>query len=209
MINIDIRCVDDELRNIILNKKKYNNKIILYALACIELIEIIKIEKKIPKKIIKYLNILKDYINCYIDFDFLNHLSKNKITVIIENNDINNIINSDSSNSLDFNEKLDIMITDDTNMVIELSEGNGKLINYDYYDQDIDPMTKIQAKKLFNLLDKNKDGVISALDAIYINELALHHPLIFNQQFDELIINLLTSGKNNKIDFNLFLDYFI
>src|SRR4029078_8393610 len=121
-MEINIICINDELRQIVHNKKYYDNDTVLYALALLEIIEIIKQSHFIPPKFIKYLKHIKKNIYCYIDFDFLNHLSQNKIKVLInEENLTNSSSSSDRSNELlNLEEKIDRMLKKDSILLNEI-----------------------------------------------------------------------------------------
>jgi len=159
--------------------------------------------------LIKCLKYLENIINCYIDFKLLKYLAKNKTKVIInENNSLNSSSSFDfSSSSFDLNEKIEEMLNYDSCIFNEIIKKNSKKKKDEYgiINDDIIYLSK----KLFNLLDKDKDGFISALDAINVIKIIKHYPLIFKHNFDDTIIYLRTSEIKNKIDFDIFFNYFI
>lgn len=205
-MELDINHIDKELNNIIDNKKVYNNKIILHALAMIELITITKETNLITYKFIEYLNYLKCYIKCYIDFDFLFYVCNHKEKVIIKDNFINDFDENSSTLSLSSNEDLDHrinkMLRDDSCLLNEIIQDD-EFLKYEEFDKKILKLSK----RLFNLIDVDRDGYISALDALHILKITKKYPLLFENNFDDMIVSLLTS--KNKITFDVFLKYLL
>lgn len=204
-MEINIGCINNELRQIISNKKKYNNEIILHALATLELLTVSKETNVISYEMVKLLTYLREFMRCYIDFDLLNYVSNNnkKITFI---DTLQDKLGSSDSSTQSINTKINKMITEDTNMMKNIIEN--KLTDFDIYGS-IDIKTLELSKKLFNILDADKDGYISALDAIRILKICKKYPLAFENNFDDTIVYLLTSQNDNKMDFNAFFHLFI
>lgn len=209
-MELDIKCIDKELNLIISNKKKYCTDVILYALATLELIANIKTTNVISYKFIKFLTYLKNYLECSIDFDFIQYLCNYQKNVIITENSSNeSSLLSSMSDSFteDIQTKIDDMIFNDSTVLHELIEKEITQINKDIYGP-IDKKTLNLTKRLFNILDFDKDGYISALDAIHILEIIKKYPLMFENNFDDTIVDLLTSDFNKKIDFSSFFKNF-
>lgn len=203
-MELDINHIDKELQNIVVNKKTYNNEIILHALGMIELITITKETKLITYKFIKYLNYLKHYIKCYIDFDFLFYVCNHKEKVIIKNNlniSCTSLTSSSSSND-DLSDRINKMLKNDSSLLNELVRDD-EIFKQDIYGE-IDKKVLKLSKRLFNILDVDKDGFISALDALHIIEITKRYPLLLDNNFDDTIVYLLTSDLHNKITFDVF-----
>lgn len=206
-MELDIDFINKELKNIVNNKKIYTNDIILHALATIELITITKQTNLISYKFIQFLNYLKQYIKCYIDFDFLLYAYNNKKNIIIKENGLSTSTSSFSSNSSgesnqDLNDKIDKMLKNESILLNEIVKDNVILKKDDY--GDIDKKVLKLSKRLFNILDIDNDGYISALDALHIIEITKKYPLLFENNFDDTLIYLLTSENYNKINFDVF-----
>lgn len=211
-MELDMNCINRELNYIITNKKRYNSDIILYAMATLELISTTKNTKMVSFKFIKLLTYLRKYLNCSIDFDVLTYLCNCKKNIIVQSpNTSSNSSNSDltlsssdsisSINSDDLNAKIDNMVYHDTNMLHEIINKEEKILQHDQYGF-VDKKLLTLTKKLFNLIDSDKDGYISALDAIHILEISKKYPLIFENNFDDTIVELLSINK--KVDFYSF-----
>ena len=205
-MELDIKCINKELNLIISDKKKYCNEVILYALATLELISNTKTTNVISYKFIKFLTYIKTYLNCSIDFDFINYLYTYQKNVIVDDHhnltDSSNTSSSDSSND-DIQSKIEEMIKNDSHLLCELLEKETKALDKDLYGP-IDKKTLNLIKRLFNVLDVDQDGYISALDAVHILEITKKYPLIFEHNFDDTIVDLLTSNREKKIDFYSF-----
>ena len=204
-MELDIKCINKELNLIISDKKKYCNEVILYALATLELISNTKTTNVISYKFIKFLTYIKNYLNCSVDFDFINYLYTYQKNVIVDDHVSSESLNSLSSDSYgdDIQEKIEEMIKNDSHILCELIEKEARTLDKDTYGP-IDKKTLNLIKRLFNILDVDKDGYISALDAIRILEISKKYSLIFEYNFDDTIVELLTTSKERKIDFYSF-----
>ena len=209
-MELNINCINKELKRIILNKNKYSTEVILYALGAIELIFQIKKINIIPIKFIKYLKKIKDNMNCYIDFQYLNYISKNKKKIFIKDNSIqlSNSSSSSSSSSSNLNNKIQKMLKEDSILLKKIIKKEKKSLKMDDYGRIDNYIIKL-IKMLFDLLDFNRDGYISALDAIQILKINKKNPFILQNNFDKIIVDLLVFEMNNKIDFYDFYKYII
>ena len=204
MLKIDITYIEEEAKYIMLNKISYIDEIILYALAFFETIIIIDNTNKLSDIFIKILYKLQPHIKCCIDFDFLKYVNNtnNNVTLLYNKLDSSNILyNSSNSNysTVNMEDKINNMLMIDSNLITELLENNDMILrNDDYGEINNDVIDK--AKELFNLIDINKDGYISAIDIIQVDK---PHQLVF----DSKIINILLLY--GKIDFNQFFMFLI
>ena len=206
-MNFDINCINIELNNIIKNNKKHNNITILYALAAIEFINIMKKTNNIIYDFIKIMEYLKEQINCYIDFNFLKYVFEHKKKIIFYGDNIADSLsdNFDSYDSLKLSECIDNMLKDDAfllNTIINKNVFDFTYDEYDEYDGMIDKSVIKLSKRLFDILDKDKDGYINALDTLYIMEMYEKYILLFEYNFIDEILQILII--NGKLDFNLF-----
>lgn len=199
-IDVNITCIDNELKRIIHYKKHYDCVIILYALATLELIILMKSNNQIHKDFIRFLNVLSECMNCYIDFNFYNYLYNNNVIVMIKYDELES--SSSSSWDMDFSDRINNMIEKDSIVVNTLINSQNNAFNDEFGLIDSDLINSF--KKLFDLIDYDKDGYISALDAIRLHEISLKYAIIFDYNINSIIINLLTSD-NNKIDFIRFM----
>ncbi|QKF94228.1 EF-hand domain-containing protein [Fadolivirus algeromassiliense] len=204
-MELDIDHISKELKHIITNKRIYNNKIVLHALAVIELITITQETNIISYKFIKYLTYLKHYMKCYIDFDFLYYLYNHKEKIIIKNNLSLSTSSCSSSSSENLNTKIEKMFVDDSILLNEIINDSNIFKNDEYGEMD-KRVIKL-SKRLFNLIDVDKDGYISALDALHIMEITKKYPLLGESNFDDTIVYLLTSDSHNKITFDIFMKW--
>jgi len=189
-MEININCISNEL-NIIMNKHKdYNSKIILYVLAAQELIIIIKKTHMVPFAFLKIMRHLRNYVNCYIDFDFLFYVSHNnkKITWC----DKFKLLSSD--NSADIYD----MLQKDSELLNNIIDNNIYGDEYGTIDKDVIDISK----RLFNIMDRDKDGYINALDVLYISNICEKYVLVFENNFIDIMIETLINHKF--IDFYMF-----
>lgn len=209
-MELEINCLTNELKKIINDKNKYSSETILYALGLIEIISLINKINIMPLNFIKYLNKIRENINCYIDFEYLNYICKNKKKIFIK--ETSTLCNSSSStgslisNNLD--DEIENMLKDDLVLLNELIENEEKLLNIDEYGKINNKILKL-IKIFFDLLDFNKDGYICALDAIKIIKINKKYPLLFVSNFEKKIVDLLIADVDNKIDFFLFNKYLL
>jgi len=213
---LNINCINIELNNIIKNSSKHNNKTILYALAAIELINIMKNTKKVIYEFIKIMEYLKNKVNCYIDFEFLEYVYKNNKNVTLCDNNIessefgllgNKLSDAIYDNDIVFDElsfstnklfdHIDYMLKGDTFLLNTIINKNVLYID-DEYGEVNEPIIKI-SKKLFDMFDRDNDGYINASDVLYIMKIHKKHVLMLEHDFFDKISQLLITG--NKIDF--------
>ena len=153
----NINNIVNEVNIIIKNKNKYNVKTILYALGVREQIETMKSTCIIDPIFIQLLEYLKSYISCYIDMDLLKYVCLHKKKIILPDESLtssNGTNSSASSSQEDLNGAIEKMIISDSiavNKIIESSNDKSK---------------QLFAEKIFNLLDFDKNGYITALDII-------------------------------------------
>src|SRR5437868_6646693 len=125
-MELNIDCITNELNKIIINKNKYSNEIVLYALGLIELVFIINKINILPFEFIKYLRKIKNNINCYIDLEYFNYIYKNKKKIFIKEA---SPLNSSSSSSLisgNLNDEVEKMLRDDSIKINEIMENEKK-----------------------------------------------------------------------------------
>jgi hypothetical protein len=228
---MNINCIKREVNLIINSKNKYSNETILYALAVLELIYIIKSTITIPSKFIEYISILKKYINCNINYDFIRYLQKDKHKLYSfinppnaedsnssnspsrSSSDIGSYISSKSTASMD--ELVNELLKRDEQVINEIMSDQldynhknkkYKHINGNNYNLSSKDLIK-QSKIFFNMIDIDGDGYISANDTIEILKFNRKNPLIFPFDLVGIVIYLLKDG--NKIDFNLFILHFV
>ncbi len=196
-MDLNLTCISSEIYNIINNRKKYDNYTILICLAIRELIIIGKEISILPVEFITYLIYIGNHVQCYIDFELLKYLCDNKKLVkIIDNNELLNLSGSISSSSDELEIKITRMLNNDSiviNKINNLNENN--------------PQNDI-ARNIFNEIDANNDGLITALDILYIIHNEDDNKSIFNTEIMNSIINLLLSGEYDKINFDLFLSVY-
>jgi hypothetical protein len=206
-MEININCIKSELDTIIKNYKKYSNKIILHTLASLELIAIIKKTQIITYDFIKTIRFLSSYMNCYIDINLFDYACNNNKKVILYDNSINfgDICMTDSDSSYDkLTDKIENMLINDALLLNDIIEKDNNFMNKDEYG-NIDSKVISLSKKLFNILDKDKNGLITPLDLLNIIDLFDNDCLIFEYNFiDNLLQSLITQ---NFIDFDLFFNF--
>ncbi len=197
-MDLNLTCINNEIYNIINNRKKYDNYIILICLAIREIIIIGKETNVLPAELISYLIYIENYVDCHIDFELLKYLCDNKKLVkIIDNNEL--LSNSISSSSDDLEIKIIKMLNNDSisiNKIYNLNENNQK-----YQINDV-------ARNIFNEIDNNNDGFITPVDILYVIHNEDNNKLIFNPDIMYSLINLLLSGEYDKINFDLFLSIY-
>lgn len=214
MVTINLECIMIEISKII-NKfdlNKFNCNILLYCLGIQESIKIIKMNKRITNEFIFILQKIEKYIVCDIDINFYIYLKKNDVDIDIDNVNLDMSVSSSTSSSTDslnLNTKIEKMLQKDMILLNNLIESNNVSNNAssDMYGK-INSETINLSKKIFNYLDHNKDGFISALDAIKLIDRAKKNPLIFEFDINVILVKLLILF-DNKIDFDNFFTYFI
>ena len=215
MIDIRMDHVRNEIDIIMKNKKRYDNRIVLYTLALTEWMNIIEKSKRISLEFIRVLRILKSSINCHIDFDILEYLCKKNMDVVFTygeevypltrskgSTESSLSTSTDGTNMSDIyvNDRITKMVKDDTEKLVSLMSPTIDVKNDDY--GIVDSKTLSLSKEIFNLIDGDKDGKISAIEAIRIIELSKKVPLVFEFDIEEVFVQLLVSSK--PIDFYKF-----
>lgn len=200
-MDLNIDCINIELNNIIRNvNKKHNHKTILHALVAIDCIDMIYKTHKIVYNFIQALKYLKNKIDCYIDFEFLEYAYHNKKKIILYESDI--ITQFDSKLIYaPLHDCIDNMLKSDALLLNAIINESVSDIVYDEYGE-VDDFTVQLLKKLFKLLDRDRDGYINALDALHIIEMHEKYILVFEHNFIDNVLQILII--NGKLDFNTF-----
>ena len=197
-MEININYIHNELNIIITDNKKHTGKTVLYALAALEIISIIQNTYIIPFQFIKILNYLKNYMNFYIDFDFLLYVYENKRKVILKHNADEELEEFEQSNIFD---NINDMLKKDAEILNSIINNNNT--TNDEYGK-IDKNVIKLSKKLFNIIDKDKDGYISALDILHLIKICNKYILVFENNFIDTMTQILIVHR--KIDYYLFLE---
>ncbi len=194
-MELNFTCINSEISNIIHSRRTYDYYIVLICLVIKDLIKNTKESHELSKNLITYLLRIKDYIDCYVDYDLLVFIYENKKYVtIIDNSELFNINLSGSLSSS--GEDLDFKI-------IKMLKEDAIILNKLYELYNINNNKNLLARYIFNLIDSNNDGLISAQDILAMvcnNELFAH----YNDEFKSSIVNLLALNQTNKINFELF-----
>lgn len=210
MINIKLGNIIVELKQIIKNRYIYDNIIVIYAIAFIDNLEIVKMSKKINCELVKTLQFLKNYVNSHIDIDFYKYLVDHDETVDIEDYDISDL---DEKNYL--NKSSDSRSSESSNNTNDLHNGSDESVNvndtsdlilfddYGYVNKNILKLSKY----IFDLIDLDKDGFINATDVIKLIDIIKRHPLIFEFDIETIFAHLLT--KYRKINFKTFYKFLV
>jgi hypothetical protein len=200
MLKFNIKCIEGELQNIILNRPFYNDEIIVYALGFFETVNIIDNTNKLSDIFIKILHKLVPHVNCDLDFNFLKDINDSKKDIMLVHDNLgSSFLQSSSSGILE--DKINTMLVNDSKLINMLVTDNNNIMPKTDDYGNIDDILLANAKKLFDLIDKNHDGFISALDIISIDNNTNKFV------FDSEIINLLLLY--GKIDFNQYFYYLI
>ena len=195
-ISLEFGCIIKEINEIINNRKKYDNDIVLHALAILELINTMRYTKNINLKLIQFLEHIKIHINCHIDFEQLNYIYDNgKEFSFNENVPLNESTDS-IIDHIDMN--FEEIIEHESELLFSLMNNSEDSINH--LDQTILDL----CKTLFDLLDVDKDGYISAIDTLYILKILKKNTLLFGSDYSDIIVHLLTLNKLGKINFETF-----
>lgn len=203
MIKLDISHIYNELNIIITNNKKYLSETILYAIAALEIVNIIEDENIIPFKFIEIMQYLKQYVNCYIDFDLITYICKTNKLVSIDL-DKNNYIEKIYDRSYNIYTEIEDMLKKDNEMlnnIINEKEDNDEIDEYGKIDKNV----IFISKRLFDLIDKNKMGYLTALDILRLLNINNDFILLLNDNFYNDMIYILLRDK--KIDYNSFIKY--
>jgi Ca2+-binding EF-hand superfamily protein len=204
-MELNFTCINGEISTIINNKNKYNSYIVLICLALKELVLKIKETFLISSDFIMYLTHIREYIQCDINFNLLAYLCNNKkIIKMIDNSELfnPNLSYSISSSSDDLENKITKMLYNDLTII-------NKIYNL-YNNDDIN----IIAKNIFDMVDYDSDGIISALDLLIVvnnnsNSNNINSDTILTDDFVNSIINLLLHNSCDKITFELFFNNFM
>jgi hypothetical protein len=187
-----INIIKNNIQNIIKNKKYYDSASVLYSICCMQIIN---------ENIDETININNN------DHNILYYLSKIKYN----NNIISDSYTSISSLSSSLNSNSDIydqikdMLEKDNKKLEEVLECDNK-----NNKQKIKPnFLMVIARKLFNVIDLDKDGYISPCEAIILHEINEKYPLAFNKSLCHIFVYLFCNANNMKINFEQFYDYLI
>jgi hypothetical protein len=206
-----IKTIKKELKSILSTKcPKHDNVLILYILASIELINKSNDTLTLPSEILHYLNhIKKSYPGFNYDklVDTFKLKNNQPITFIKQSHnssvfalDSNTSIHDDSD--MDIDNQINQMIINDSNMIYNIindkQQSNINLFNL---------QTIKLARKLFDSLDTNNDGHITAMDLINSHGSSIFDHLILKHKYIDVCIQLLI--EYGQIDFNDFLNYII
>lgn len=204
-MEIDIYCIKNELNKI--RDSYIDSYIILHALAALELIDIIKETNIITWDLIKILRYLQKDINCYIDFDLFNYLyTKKKIVILKDNNEELDIIEEENLLSQNLQHRINKMLFEDRILLNQLLETHQISLDKDCYGK-LDKNVLDASKRLFDIVDVDKDGYISAMDVVIVIEKYKEHPLIFENDLCNVMVELIVSKRIPRIDFQIFHNY--
>ena len=198
-MELNFSCINGEISRIINNRNKYDYDVVLLCLVVKEYLMQIKINKIIPKEFIEYLSCIKNYLNCDIDFRLLIILSENDNKVnIIDNSELfcTSLSSSLSSSSGDFDFKITKLLEEDTKNMNKI---------YEFYNIHHDKHKLAQC--IFELIDSDNDGFISALDILIMLHENMNEPFV-DDDFKYSIINLIAVNQCNTINFNMFMNIF-
>lgn len=206
-MDFDISHIYNELNIIINDSKKYSLKIILYVAAALEIINnlsdvLSNNERVIPYKFIKIMKYLREYVNCYIDFELIIYLCE---TQQIVNFRIKEEIIDDKQfgKQLNIHEAIEDMLIKDTNLLNAIIYSDH--LNNKY--KKIDKNVILLSKKLFKLIDKDDNGYLTALDILKLFKISNKRILLFDIDFFNTMAEMLIINK--KIDYYLFLKYLL
>lgn len=197
-MDINFTCVNSELSNIINHRRNYDYYIVLLCLVVKEYVMKMKTDGIITKDFIKYLLCVDDYLNCDIDFRYLATLCEDGVVVnIIDNSDLYSLsLSSSLSSSDDLDTKITKILKQDLSNINKI---------YELYNVHNDKHTL--AKCIFEMVDKDDDGYISALDILIMLHDNINEPFV-DEDFKYSIINLLSTNQCNAINFDIFMNIF-
>ncbi len=208
-MKLDISCIYNELNIIINNSTKYSPEIILHVITALELINnLLHVPSDdkhiIPYKFIEIIKYLSKYINCYIDFDLITYLCETKKKVCFYlNKDI--ITNKHCDIQFDIYTAIEDMLIKDNKLLNTIIYDNQFKNQFSDKYGKIDKNVILLSKKLFNSIDKNKNGYLTALDILKLFEISRKRILLFNSEFFDIMTNILIMEK--KIYYYSFLKY--
>lgn len=197
-MELNFTCISGEISNIINNRKKYNPYISLICLALKEMITKINDTHILSTEFVTYLTFVKEYIQCDIDFDLLTYLCNNDKYVNISDSAeslYSNLSYSISSSSDDLDNKITKMLINDFETVNKISQSRARNNNIN-----------VTAKNVFDIIDYDNDGMISALDLLITID--NNKKITLKEDFINSMINILITYSHDKIHFNIFLDNF-
>ena len=206
-MNFDISHIYNELNIIINNSKKYSLQVILHVTAALEIInnlsDVLSTNKNtIPPKFIKIMKYLREYVNCYIDFELMIYLCETQQTVnFCVNKEI--ITNKQFSKQFNIHEAIEDMLIKDNNLINAIIYSDH--LNNKY--KKIDKNVILLSKKLFKLLDKDNNGYLTALAILKLFKISNKRILLFDNDFFNIMADMLIINK--QIDYYLFLKYLL
>ncbi len=198
---LDITFLVLKLNYILKNHKKYKSKIVLYVLGASELLNDSILDEKISPQLVEILL----YIDSRVKIDLpykVNNLGQNKQVFVVGYNDLFGYDAFNIFSSENIEEKIDEMIKSDKKLLDKLIDDEHN-INNDNSNNNIYMLTD----KLFNFIDYDGNGYITAIDVINILNVCHGYPLIFEFNFINLVVELLLVY--TKIDFINFYKFFI
>lgn len=192
-MELNFTCINGEISGIICNKRKYDPYIVLVCLVMKDSLCKVAETGILNNEFITYLKFMRDYIECQIDFELLECICNNMTPInMIDYSDLfnSNLSFSISSSSDDLENKITKMLHTDLITINKMSDN-------DVY---------IKAKNIFNIIDKDDDGIISAKDLLLTIDNNNDESL--DEEFMTSAINLLTSVQFSLITFDVFFDNF-
>jgi len=215
-MKLDISHIYDELNIIINNSIDYTLEIILYAVSALDIIEILlpvvhndninNINDKhiIPYKFIEIMKYLTKYMDCYIDFDLITYLceTRKRIRFYLNKELVNN-----KQCSVQFNiyTAIEDMLIKDNKLLNTIIYRNRIENQFDDEYGIIDKNVIILSKKMFNSIDKDNNGYLTASDILQLFKISHKRILLFNNNFFNIMTDILITDK--KIDYYSFLKY--
>lgn len=202
---LDISFLVSKLNYILKNHKKYKSKIVLYVLGASELLNDSVLYEKISPQLIEILFYINNDLND-VNIEKFYNLDKRKQVFIVGYNDLFGYNGFDTLSEENIEKKIDEMIKNDKKLLDKLIDdehsiniSNNNTCNYDHI--------YLLINQLFNFIDCDGNGYITAIDVINILNMCHKYPLIFEFNFINLVVELLLVY--TKIDFINFYKFFI
>lgn len=205
---LDISFLVSKLNYILKNHKKYKSKIILYVLGASELLNDSILDETISPQLIDILFYINNHLDDVNIKKFYN-LDQSKHVFIVGYNDLFGYDSSNKFSPENIEEKIDEMIKNDKKLLNKLidDEHNINSSLSDNNNDDSSDIVYLLASKLFNIIDYDGNGYITAMDVINILNICNWYPLLSEFNFINLVIELLLVY--TKIDFINFYNFFI
>lgn len=198
-MKLDISFLVSKLNYILKNHKKYKSKIVLYALGASELLNESILDEKISPQLVEILL----YINSRVKINFAKfyNLNSNQQIIIIE---YDGLFGYDGFNTLseeNIEDKIDEMIKNDKKFLDKLIDDEQN------FNTNCNDNIYLLTNQLFNFIDYDENGHITAMDIINILDMCNRYLLVFEFNFINLVVELLLVYV--KIDFINFYKFFI